>query len=131
MGERFQSHFAIKDGTWTVWNRDRPWEIDRGFNGKSAQTYGHQPVYLARSTYSPNFHLVYFKNTYGFNIDVSDMSKKIKYSVIGGHLHFVIILGKHPEAILKQYHNYIGPASVPPFWSMGYHQSRWGYRNYD
>lgn len=48
MGERFQNKFAIKDGAWTVWNRDRPWEIDNGINGKSGQTYGHQPVYLAR-----------------------------------------------------------------------------------
>lgn len=30
MGERFQTNFAITDGTWTVWNRDRPWEIDHG-----------------------------------------------------------------------------------------------------
>ena len=52
MGERFQQNFAITDGTWTVWNRDRPWEIDHGLNGKSAQTYGHQPIYLTKSTYS-------------------------------------------------------------------------------
>lgn len=54
---------------WTVWNRDRPWEIDRGSAQKSAQTYGHQPVYLARETVTGKFHLTYFKNTYGFNIE--------------------------------------------------------------
>lgn len=131
MGERFQHHFAIKDGIWTVWNRDRPWEIDVGSGSRSSQTYGHQPVYLARSTYSEDFHLVYFKNTHGFNYEVSDYSKKIKYIVAGGHIHFVVIVGKHPENIIRQYHNYIGPALVPPFWSLGYHQSRWGYRSYN
>lgn len=49
----------------------------------------------------------------------------------GGHIHFVVIVGKHPENIIRQYHNYIGPALVPPFWSLGYHQSRWGYRSYN
>lgn len=48
MGERFQKKFAITDGIWTIWNRDRPFEIDNGKFGRSGQTYGHQPVYLAR-----------------------------------------------------------------------------------
>ena len=30
---------------------------------------------------------------------------------------------------MKKYHNYIGPANIPPFWSLGYHQSRWGYKS--
>lgn len=130
MGERFQKSFALKDGTWTVWNRDRPWEIDSGSSSKSTQTYGHQPVYLAKNIYSSDFHLVYFKNTYGFNIEVADSSKKIKYITTGGHIHFLVIVGDEPEKILKQYHNYIGPAMVPPFWALGYHQSRWGYKDY-
>ena len=30
---------------------------------------------------------------------------------------------------MKKYHNFIGPSLIPPFWSMGYHQCRWGYKN--
>lgn len=48
LGERFQRHFEVTDGSWTLWNRDRPWKIDEGRKGDSQQTYGHQPVYLAR-----------------------------------------------------------------------------------
>ncbi len=96
MGERFQTSFAVKDGTWSVWNRDRPWEIDHGRAGKSAQTYGHQPVYLARSTLTNNFHLVYFKNTHGFNYDSTSNSGRLTYHVIGGHIHFIVLLGKDP-----------------------------------
>jgi alpha-glucosidase (family GH31 glycosyl hydrolase) len=97
---------------------------------RSGQTYGHQPVYIAKSSSSPNFHLVYLKNTHGFNLQSSEQSKKLKYNIVGGHIHFIIILGTNPEELVKQYHNYIGPAMVPPFWSLGYHQSRWGYRNF-
>ena len=69
MGERFQERFHIADGWWTVYNRDRPWEIDSGSSFKSKQTYGHQPIYLARNRDTSLFHLIYFKNTYGFNIE--------------------------------------------------------------
>jgi hypothetical protein len=57
----------MTDGIWTVWNRDRPWEIDEGKHGRSGQTYGHQPVYLAREKKN-HFHLLYYKNTHGFNL---------------------------------------------------------------
>lgn len=131
MGERFQKHFAIKDGTWTVWNRDRPWEIDVGSKTRSSQTYGHQPVYLAReNSGSQGYHMVYLKNTYGFNFDATKNAKDIKYSLTGGHIHFIILHGRNPEKLLQKYHHFIGPAHVPPFWSLGYHQSRWGYKNF-
>jgi hypothetical protein len=38
----------MRDGTWAIWNRDRPWEIDNGQPTRAAQTYGFQPLYLAR-----------------------------------------------------------------------------------
>ena len=33
LGERFQNNFHVRDGSWTVWNRDRPWVIDEGRAG--------------------------------------------------------------------------------------------------
>ena len=36
----------MRDGTWAIWNRDRPWEIDQGLPTKATQTYGFQPIYL-------------------------------------------------------------------------------------
>jgi hypothetical protein len=48
MGERFQKSFDLRDGKWTIYNRDKPWKIDIGDLGVSDQTYGHHPVYLAR-----------------------------------------------------------------------------------
>jgi hypothetical protein len=86
----------MQDGTWTVWNRDRPWEIDLGLSSKSGQTYGHQPVYLAYENMSGQFHLVYFRNTFAFNYQASAHTKNMKYFVTGGHIHFIIIKGRTP-----------------------------------
>jgi alpha-glucosidase (family GH31 glycosyl hydrolase) len=132
LGERFQSKFKITDGKWTLWNRDKPWKIDRGIPGTSDQTYGFQPIYLARNTESKKHHLVYFKNTYGLLVDVSNKGNQLQYNSVGGPIHFIIIVGEEsPEKVIQQYHDFIGPSLVPPFWSMGYHQCRWGYKTAD
>ena len=68
LGERFQQHFEVRDGHWTIWNRDRPWEIDEGLKHKSGQTYGHQPVYLAKEHQMSSYHMTYFKNTHGLMV---------------------------------------------------------------
>ncbi len=31
--------------------------------------------------------------------------------------------------MVQKFHNYLGPSHTPPFWSLGFHQSRWGYNN--
>ena len=35
LGERFQAKFKTTDGKWSIWNRDKPWKIDRGAQGLS------------------------------------------------------------------------------------------------
>lgn len=52
------------------------------------------------------------------------------YHSIGGNVHFLIFIGdKNPEKLIRHYHEYIGGIHIPPFWSLGWHQSRWGYRS--
>ena len=73
-GERFQRRFHVADGRWTIWNRDKPWKIDEGRGGVSEQTYGHHPLYLARSRQSKLYHLAYFKNTHGLLVESNSNS---------------------------------------------------------
>jgi len=52
------------------------------------------------------------------------------YRTIGGIIDFRFWVGERdPEVLIEDFHSYIGPAHIPPFWSLGYHQSRWGYHN--
>lgn len=50
----------------------------------------------------------------------------ITYRVTGGVLDFYIVLGDSPEDAVQQYHNVIGLPAMPPLWSLGFHQCRWG-----
>jgi len=54
----------------------------------------------------------------------------IQLDTTGGDAHFLLFIGQtEPEVLLKKYHKFIGPGHIPPFWAMGWHQSRWGYSN--
>ena len=93
LGERFQRNFRVVDGKWTLWNRDKPWKVDKGMPGQSDQTYGFQPVYLARNTGSKLHHLVYFKNTFGLLVDATNNANDLVYHSLGGPIHFVVLVG--------------------------------------
>ena len=92
LGERFQKNFRVTDGKWTLWNRDKPWKIDQGLPGQSDQTYGFQPVYLARNKDTLH-HLVYFKNTFGLLVDATKNTNDLVYHSTGGPIHFLVLVG--------------------------------------
>lgn len=113
-------------GTYTIWARDRPKVIDRGYSG--GHIYGHHPVYLMQEK-SNNWHIVLFRSSNAMDVTMND-GKDIRFRVAGGIVDLVFILGdRNPETAIKQYHEYIGKWVMMPFWSMGWHQSRWGYTN--
>ena len=54
----------------------------------------------------------------------------LTYKVIGGIFDFRFLMGEQsPEVTLDKFHIFMGRSAVPPFWSFGFHQCRWGYEN--
>ena len=53
------------------------------------------------------------------------------YRNIGGLLDFYVFLGPSPEEVVQQYTEAVGRYYIPPYWSLGYHQCRWGYNTLD
>jgi alpha-glucosidase (family GH31 glycosyl hydrolase) len=59
----------------------------------------------------------------------------LTYRVIGGVLDFFIYAGSTATststaaAIVQQYQVSVGLPHMPPYWSLGFHQCRWGYAN--
>lgn len=132
LGERFQDGMRRKDGKWTVFNRDRGQVIDKG---QGLQTYGYYPFYMVRETQRYNlFHINYFRSSNAMDVIKSRSNGKvyITYKVIGGVLDFRFVLGEEtPEFDVGKMHYLSGRSELPPFWSLGYHQSRWGYKSAD
>jgi alpha-glucosidase (family GH31 glycosyl hydrolase) len=128
-GERFSDKLALHTGKYTIFNRDRGGNIDRG-DGR--QTYGYYPAYMVREQ-AGNFHFGYLRSSNAMDVVVSNISDSqflFTYKVIGGVIDFRFFLGeKNVEATIEKFQFYSGRSQIPPFWSLGFHQCRWGYDN--
>jgi alpha-glucosidase (family GH31 glycosyl hydrolase) len=126
-GER-TSTMRLTTGIYTIWNRDTYGHFDDQKKGGDPK-YGAHPMYMNKEEHG-NFHINYLRNPYPMDLVVSEEDKKVTWKVAGGVLDFTIFLGdQSPETVVKKYHAYLGGYITPPFWAMGFHQSRWGYNN--
>ena len=135
LGERVHNFKLDFPGRYTIWNRDLPKVIDEGEGAQN--TYGLHPMYLLREK-GGDFHIVYLRNSNGMDVFLNNSVvkkdgkytkiKTITYKVVGGIFDFKFFLGgENVEELVQDYHKYLGGWAMQPFWSFGYHQSRWGY----
>lgn len=124
LGERSSRFKMGPSGTYTIWARDKPEVIDYGVTG--GHVYGHHPVYLMKEK-KGNWHVVLFRSSNAMDVTM-DRGQSVRFRVAGGIIDVVLFLGGDtPESAIEQYHDYIGHWALMPFWSLGNHQSRWGY----
>ncbi|KAI9142768.1 glycosyl hydrolases family 31-domain-containing protein [Paraphysoderma sedebokerense] len=101
-----------------IWARDASPEV-----GKNA--YGYHPFYMELR--NGKAHGVFLMSTNG--MDIVMRPGRLTYKIIGGILDFYFFLGPSPYDVIDQYTQLIGRPHMPPYWSLGFHQCRWGYKN--
>jgi alpha-glucosidase len=120
LGER-ACGWNLRGGTYQLWNQD-----PGGSYG-----LGHDPLYMSIPVYmcmQPQGHyLVFYENPYRGEIDI-DQSIRVQFE--RGALRSYFFHGS-PELCLDRYTKLTGRPPMPPRWSLGYHQSRWGYKTQD
>ncbi|CAG9860741.1 unnamed protein product [Phyllotreta striolata] len=88
--------------------------------------YGSHPFYLAMEN-TGNSHGVFLLNSNAMDI-LLQPTPAITFRTIGGILDFYFFLGPTPAEVIAQYTEVIGRPLMPPYWSLGFHLCRFGYK---
>ena len=100
------------------------WPIDRYTFGLK-NLYSTHPFYLEKR--GSTAYGVFLLNSNAQNVHLN--KNKIKYNTIGGILDFYIFTGPTPDSVLLQYQQVIGKPHLPAYWTLGWHQCRYGYKS--
>lgn len=112
---RLQQHLT-SGTTYTLWARDEPAAV------RDTNLYGSYPVYW--QILNGQAHGAMLFNSNGMDVDLED--DQIRYTVIGGVVDLYIFVGPTPLDISKQYTSVVGRPALMPYWSLGFHNCKWG-----
>ncbi|KZV75261.1 glycoside hydrolase family 31 protein [Peniophora sp. CONT] len=114
----------------TMWARDIQDPVNENM-------YGMHNVYLEHrydnTTGTSASHGVFLSSAAGADIILTTPSGSnaslVQYRMLGGTFDFYFFSGPTPVAVVEQYGQFVGLPAWIPYWSLGFHQCRWGYVN--
>ncbi|OAL06291.1 hypothetical protein IQ06DRAFT_373589 [Phaeosphaeriaceae sp. SRC1lsM3a] len=100
------------------------------FIPNNANLYGSHPVYFDHRG-DKGTHGVFLLNSSPMNIDLGQDSgngtQYLEYNTIGGIIDLYFMAGKQPTDVSKQYADIVGLSAMYPYWTLGFHQCKYGY----
>jgi alpha-glucosidase (family GH31 glycosyl hydrolase) len=132
-GERTHD-FKLRKGIYTIWPHDCGGiKYDYGDGGMNQ--YSHQPIGLHKTKFKNLWLGFVFLNTNAQDVIISNEENTsntfLTHKTIGGIIDYYIIVNNSPEEVVKNIQFLLGIPPLPPYWSFGYHQSRYGYKNFN
>ena len=105
----------------TMWNSDT-----FAYDSSTDPLYVSVPFYLVLR--QGRAHGIFLDNSFRSSFDVGrDSRNLLSFGADGGELDYYFINGPHPKEVVSRYTALTGRMPLPPRWSLGFHQSRWGY----
>jgi len=110
--------------TRTMWNRDA------GGVPQGSNLYGQHPVYFERR--EEHSHGVFLLNSNAMDILIdNDDGQYLEYNTIGGVIDLYFLAGPSAMDVAREYSEITGRAAMMPYWGLGFHQCRFGYKSAD
>ena len=110
--------------TRTLWSRDA-YEIPAGTN-----LYGNHPIYFEHRADLNQTHGVFLFNSNGMDIKINNTEEEgqyLEYNTLGGIVDLYFLAGPGPLDVAQQYSEVVGKPVEMPYWSLGFHQCKYGY----
>ncbi|KAI9051774.1 hypothetical protein LZ554_004041 [Drepanopeziza brunnea f. sp. 'monogermtubi'] len=112
--------------TRTLWSRDS-YLVPSGQN-----LYGNHPVYFDHRG-EKGTHGVFMLSSAGMDVKINRTEQDgqyLEYNMMSGILDMYFLGGPSPIDVAKQYSEVTRKAAMMPYWGFGYHQCRYGYRDF-
>lgn len=110
----------------TNWTFDPPW----GHNRSMDSMYQAVPVFMAMRDGLAWGMFLNSSTLSWFDVGAQD-ADLLELGTLGPELDYFVILGPTPAEFCERLTRLTGRPFLPPQWSLGYHQSRWGYQAQD
>ncbi|KIW08097.1 uncharacterized protein PV09_01035 [Verruconis gallopava] len=127
LGEHSDSlRLGTTNYTRTFWARDA-YGIPSGTN-----LYGTHPVYYDHRG-KKGTHGVFMLSSSGMDVKIDGTRSAghyLEYNMLGGVVDLYLFAGPTPLEASQQYSDIVGRPALMPYWSLGLHQCRYGYRDY-
>eukprot|EP01042_Synura_sphagnicola_P003914 gene3914-4910_t len=118
LGESTRLNHALQPGhTYTMW------AADIGAMSFNVNLYGSYPYYV--QMVDGKAHGVMLMNSNG--IDASLEQNSMTFKANGGIVDLYVFNGPTPEDVVRQYTGVVGRPTMFPYWSLGFHNCKWGY----
>jgi alpha-glucosidase len=106
------------------------WARDAGAVPQNSNLYGTHPVYYENRADSGQSHAVLFLNSNGMDIKINnDDGQYLEYNTLGGVIDLYFLAGPRPFEVSRQYSEITRKAAMMPYWGLGFHQCRFGYKS--
>ena len=128
-GERGHE-LKLGQGIYTIWPNDTGGiQEDPGLGGRNG--YSHQPVGLHRTNIENVWLGFVFLNSNAQDVVITykDDKTSLQHRTIGGVIDYYVIVGESPVEVVHTIYKLLGKPFLPPYWAVGFHQSRYGYNN--
>ncbi|KAI5210959.1 glycoside hydrolase family 31 protein [Aureobasidium subglaciale EXF-2481] len=127
LGEHSDSlRLNTTNNTRTLWSRDA-YGIPSGTN-----LYGNHPIYFDHRVESGT-HGVFLLSSAGMDIKINKTEadgQYLEYDTMGGVIDLYILDGPTPIEVAQEYSSVTQKAAMMPYWGFGFHQCRYGYRDF-